>query len=228
MSAANAVTYKVSALLRGLVVAARGWRVVVPVILINAVLQAVLISLGIHPEIGLGFIALALISYGVLVFAFVLVVEELLRVIAGDPHWGLVARIKGAAGRFVPVLLWSLACLVLITLGLAFYVFPGLVVTALIPFLLIAAVDAQRNLVKANFQVLKHRFWRWLLTVVIVGLLCGVVWLLSTVNAFFIAGPLGAFISWCALGLIAAWFTSAWALIYRSVMSPVGNARVSA
>lgn len=228
MSAANAITYKVSALLCGLIVAARGWRVVVPVTLINALLQAALISPGIHPEISLGFIALALISYAALVFSFVLVVQELLRVIAGNPHMGLLACIKGAASRFIPVLLWSLACLVLITIGLALYVFPGLVVIALIPFLLMAAVDAQPNPVKVNFKVLKHRFWRWLLTVVIMGIMCGVLWLLATVNAFFIAGPLGALIAWLAYGLIATWFIAAWALIYRSVISTEVHARLSA
>lgn len=219
MSASNVITYKVSALLRGLLVAARGWRVVVPVILVNALLQTALISPGIHPEISLGFIALALISYAALVFSFVLVVQELLRVISDDSRTGLLASVTNASRRFLPVLLWSLACTVLITMGLALYVLPGLALIALIPFLLIAAVDSQRNPVKVNFQVMTRRFWRWLLTVLIIGILCGVLWLLATVNAFFIAGPLGAFIAWVAYGLIAAWFTAVWALIYRSVVS---------
>lgn len=219
MSASNVITYKVSALLRGLLVAARGWRVVVPVILVNALLQTALISPGIHPEISLEFIALALISYAALVFSFVLVVQELLRVISDDSRTGLLASVTNASRRFLPVLLWSLACTALFSVGLALYVLPGLALIALIPFLLIAAVDSQRNPVKVNFQVMTRRFWRWLLTVLIIGILCGVLWLLATVNAFFIAGPLGAFIAWVAYGLIAAWFTAVWALIYRSVVS---------
>lgn len=220
MSATSAITYRVSSLGRSLQVAARAWRVVAPTILINAVLQAALVAPGIHPEFTPGFLVSFVISYALLVLAFVVTTAALLAAIDGSARVGVRQLLGRSWKRFAPTLLWSIALVAVVTIGLSFYLLPGLIILALFPVLLIAVVDARRNPVMVNFRVIRHRFWRWLLTVAIMGAICGVLWLLATVNAFFIAGPLGALIAWMAFGLIATWFIGAWALIYRSVKIP--------
>ena len=214
-----AITYRVSALARGLQGVGRAWAVVIPVIVVNAVLQAAIIALGVVPGLSLGFIALSALSYVLLVLSFVVVTLALLRAIDGSLHGATGARavLAAAPHRLGPALAWSLALVVLVIVGLALYVVPGLVVLALFPYLLIAVVDHRGNPLAVNFTTIGKRFGRWLLTIVIMGIGCAVIWFLSTANGFFIAGPLGSLIAWLAFGLIASWFTAAWALVYRAV-----------
>lgn len=216
---AEAMTYRISALARGVQGVARAWAVVIPVIVVNAVLQAAIIALGVLPGLSIGFIALAALSYTLLVLSFVVVALALLRAIDGDLRGtsGVRRVLVDAPHRLGPALAWSLALVAAIIIGLALYVVPGLVVIALFPYLLIAVVDRRRHPLAVNFTTMGRRFWRWLLTIAVMGIGCAIIWFLATANGFFIAGPLGSLIAWLAFGVIAAWFTAAWALVYRAV-----------
>lgn len=218
MTTNAAITYRWSALARALQVSARAWRVVLPVVAVNALLQAALIAAVLHPELTVGFAILALLSYALIASSYVIVTAALLGVIDGRGEPRISWVLKGSRSRFLPAALWSLALVLVVTIGLSVYLIPGLVVIGLFPFLLIAVVDGRRNPVVVNFTVIRARVWRWLLTLVLLGVITGVLWLLATVNAFFITGPPGALIAWLGYGLIGTWFTAAWALIYRSVV----------
>ena len=88
---------------------------------------------------------------------------------------------------------------------------------ALTPYLLLAVVDGKWNPLAINFRTLGARWGRWLVTVVLMGVICFVMWFLSALDGFFVTGAPGAIIAWLVLGLVSAWFTCAWALVYRSV-----------
>jgi hypothetical protein len=49
------------------------------------------------------------------------------------------------------------------------------------------------------------------------GVICFLMWFLSALDGFFVTGSPGAMIAWLVLGLVSAWFTCAWSLVYRSV-----------
>ena len=100
--------------------------------------------------------------------------------------------------------------------GFAVYTIPGLVVLALTPFLLLAALDGQRNPLGANVRTIGRRFWRWLLTTVITGAVVLVGNLVGGLTTFFVRGSVASLLVWVVSGLVLAWFTTAWALIYRS------------
>jgi hypothetical protein len=202
----------------------RAWRVLIPVIIANAVIQSVLLLGQPRPYLTVPFVLLAVLSFLVFVLAFCAVASAVLQATTGPVEVAQVmARVRA---RALPLVGWTLAWALVVTLGFTLYVIPGLIVLALTPFLLIAVVDGQRNPLLVNFRVIGERWGRWLVTVVIVGVLLGVVWLLTNVDGFFVGGALGALIGWLVLGLITAWLTCGWALIYRSSTSaPVEPSR---
>jgi hypothetical protein len=112
--------------------------------------------------------------------------------------------------------LWAGAWLLAVSVGLALNTVPGLLIAALTPFLLLAALDGHRNALGRNLRTLGRRFWRWLLTVVIMGLALFVGDLSAGLFTFFTRNPLASLVVWLVGGLVLAWFTTTWALIYRS------------
>jgi hypothetical protein len=127
------------------------------------------------------------------------------------------AAVDTLRDRTWPLLAWSLGLVLVAIAGFAIYVVPGFIVLALTPYLLLAVVDGQRNPIAVNFRTIGARWGRWLITVVIMGAICFIMWFLSALDGFFVTGAPGAIIAWLVLGLVSAWFTCAWALIYRSV-----------
>ncbi len=213
------VTYRISALTRAWVCLGRSSSIVFPVIVINAALQALLLLPGFLPGVNLAFIVAAVLSYLILVACYTVAATAILAAIDGGISGGsgVRAALADSPARFPAVLGWSLLLLLATIIGLSLYVVPGLIVLAVLPFLLIAVIDRRSNPLAANFATLGKRWGRWLLTIVIMAALCGALWLMATVTGFFIGGALGALIAWLVLGVIAAWFTAAWALIYRGV-----------
>jgi hypothetical protein len=127
------------------------------------------------------------------------------------------AAVDTLRARTWPLLAWSLGLVLVAILGFSLFVVPGFVVLALTPYLLLAVIDGSRNPVAANFRTIGARWGRWLVTVVLMGVICFVMWFLSALDGFFVTGAPGAIIAWLVLGLVSAWFTCAWALVYRSV-----------
>lgn len=207
--------YRISALGAALMQMGRAWRVLIPVIVVNAVVQALILLPGTLPYLSLPFVVLAVIGFVVMVISAGLVAATMLRPRGQAARLGEAARV--VKDRLWPLLLWSVVLIALVTVGLSLYVVPGLLVLAASPFLLLAVVDGQRRPWVVNLRVIAARWARWLVTVVVMAAICAVLWLFSALDGFFVTGAPAALIGWLVLGLVASWFLTAWALVYRSV-----------
>ena len=211
----QASLYRVSVLATGFARMWRAWRVLLPVVIVNALVQGVFLLPGVLPYLTVVFVLTALLSFVVLVVSFGLIAAAMLQAAEGPVSAG--AAIDTLRARTWPLLAWSLGLVLVAIAGFALYVVPGFIILALTPYLLLAVVDGQRNPLAVNFRTIGARWGRWLITVVLMGVICFVMWFLSALDGFFVTGSPGAMIAWLVLGLVSAWFVCAWALIYRSV-----------
>jgi hypothetical protein len=207
-------TYRFTALGSGLLRMWRSWKVIVPVVVINAIAQSLLVWTGVLPGLTPGFILLAVVSYLVFVVSLTLILAALLESSGGAMS---LSTVRDRARRSLPrMLLWSTLLLLGTVVGLVLYIVPALILWALTPFVLIAAVDGQRNPLSANLRVIGRRWGRWLVTCTVMGVIGALLWLLGALDGFFVTGALGALIGWVVLGLVVSWFSCAWVLIYRA------------
>jgi len=219
-------TYGVSAIASGFVRMWRGWTVIVPVVIVNALLLALLIWPDPIPGQSALPIVLALLDAVVFLIAYGLISATALHVADGKVGWPqALAVLRGNAARYA---IWAVGLAVVAIIGRAFYTLPGLLVLALTPFLLLAALDGQANPLAANFRTIGRRFWRWLVTVVIAGLVLAIGSISSGLFTFFTRTPLATLVVWLVAGLVLAWFTTAWALIYRSAHAEPHEAQAQA
>lgn len=207
--------YRVSVLATGFARMWRAWRVVVPVVIVNALAQGLLLLPGALPYLTIVFVLTALLSFVLLVASFGLIAAAMLQATEGPVSAS--AAVDTLRARILPLLVWSLGLVLVAIVGFALYVVPGFIVLALTPYLLLAVVDGKSNPLAVNFRTIGARWGRWLITVVLMGVLCFALWFVSALDGFFVTGAPGAVIAWLVLGLVSAWFVCAWALIYRSV-----------
>jgi len=207
--------YRVSVLATGFARMWRAWRLLLPVVIVNALVQGILLLSGVLPYLTIVFVFTALLSFVILVASFGLIAAAMLQAVEGPVSSG--AAVDTLRARTWPLLAWSLGLVLVAILGFSLFVVPGFVVLALTPYLLLAVIDGQRNPIAANFRTIGARWGRWLVTVVLMGVICFVMWFLSALDGFFVTGAPGAIIAWLVLGLVSAWFTCAWALVYRAV-----------
>jgi hypothetical protein len=193
----------------------RAWRLLLPVVIVNALVQGILLLSGVLPYLTIVFAFTALLSFVILVASFGLIAAAMLQAVEGPVSAG--AAVDTLRDRTWPLLAWSLGLVLVAIAGFALYVVPGFIVLALTPYLLLAVIDGQRNPIAVNFRTIGARWGRWLITVAIMGAICFIMWFLSALDGFFVTGAPGAIIAWLVLGLVSAWFTCAWSLIYRSV-----------
>ena len=207
-------TYRVSALASAALRMWRGWSVVVPVVVVNAVGQGALVApaIALEPSVGL---ALALACSSVLlVFSFGLLASAALHMPDGRVGWGIAWG--GLRQRLLPFLLWALGLLVVVSIGLAVNLLVAVLIVCLTAFLQLAVLDGRSNPLWVNLRTIGLRFGRWLVTGVVV-LVLGVLGVaVMGVTQFFLRGWLGAGVSWLVGGLLIAWLVTAWALLYRS------------
>lgn len=213
--------YRVSALASGFVRMWRGWRVILPVVVANAVVQALLVWPPYTYDMGWWVVVGAVLSALAFGVAFGLVASTALQVPDGPVSWSaalgtLRTHVRGYA-------LWAVAWLLAVSIGLALNTFPGLLVAALTPFLLLAALDGQGNALVRSLRTVGRRFWRWLVTVAVIGLVLFVSDLGAGLFTFFIRNPLASLTVWLVGGVVIAWFTTAWALIYISAWTPTDD-----
>lgn len=207
-------TYRFSALAYALARMWRAWAVIVPVVVANAALQALLVWR--VPDVGdwLPLVLVALASLAVFAIAYGLVASAALRVPDGHVGWpAAAAGLREHAGRFS---LWAAVLVIATIVGLMLYTIPGLVVLAVTPFVLLAALDGRPNPLAANFHAMGERFWRWLATALVTGAVVLLGTVLAGFTAFFVRNPAASLVAWLVCGLVLAWFITAWALVYRS------------
>ncbi|MCU0277808.1 MAG: hypothetical protein MUE31_02835 [Candidatus Nanopelagicales bacterium] len=188
----------------GLVRMWRGFLPFIVVSLLNALVQASL------RELSPLWLAVG-ISAALLLLAFALMAHIAVRSV--DERSGL-GDLRGT--RFALFALWVVGWTVVITIGLALYFWPGVLLLALTPFVPVAAAAGVRNPLGANFAAIRSRPVRYLVTVAITLLVLLVMWLISALNAFFVRGWVASFTTWLVIGLVAAWLLTAWAALFRS------------
>ena len=209
--------YGVSAFASALLRMWRAWRIILPVVIVNAVLQAVLVLPGLRPYLTIGFALTSVVSFVLLAVSFGLVAMAMLQAAQGPVRPRDV--FLGFRARAVPIVLWALVLVLVITLGFALYVVPGFIVMAITPYLLLAVADGRRDPVRTNFRTIGARWGRWIATLVACAVVLLLLWLAMALDGFFIGGPGGVLIAWLGLGVVASWLVCTWALIYRSVNS---------
>lgn len=215
-------TYRISALASAAVRMWRGWAVIVPVVILNALVQAVLVWPPFTYDSGWYTALSAIVSAVAFLLAYGLIASVALGVSAGRVGWVKAwATLRSRLGSYS---LWAVGLLVVASVGLALYTVPGLLVLALTPFLLLAALDGRSNPLAVNVRTIGRRFWRWLLTMAITGLGVLIGTLVAGFTAFFWRGGLAAALVWLVGGLLLAWLTVAWALIYRGAWPDTSSA----
>ncbi len=202
---------------------ARWWRgtlVLLIVIVVNALIQAALVAGNPLPGFDPMAAVLALVSFIVLVVAAALVFTTAL--LATTCRVGLRNALARTRRHFWLFCAWAIGWLVVVTLGLMFHTWPGMLIAAVTPFVVIAAADGKRNAIGVNFRAIGSRFGRYIATLILSGIILLVFHLLATANSFFIGGVVGAFILWVGLGLVGSWLVVGWSLLYRA--TAVGQA----
>ncbi len=135
------MTYRISALgaaARGMW---RGWTVLVPVVVVNAALQALLVWPSVTIDASAMLVALAVASYVVLLVAAGLVVAVALDVPDGRVGWRpVLVRLRV---RAVPFACWTTAFAVVAAAAWAFSVVPGALVLAVGVYVPFAALDGR-------------------------------------------------------------------------------------
>lgn len=194
----------------------RGWTVIVPVVVVNAAIQAGLVAPPVTGASRAVLIMLALVSYLVLLVAYALLSAVALDVPDGRAGWRAAAR--RLRWRGVSYAVWATGLALLVAVGWALYLVPGLLALAATPFVLLAVLDGRGSPVRVDILVIRRRPWRWMVTAVIVGGIGLVGVVAGGFTMFFLRGALGATVVWLVAGLALAWVTVAWALIYRSAL----------
>lgn len=207
--------YRISALGSGLLRMWRAWRVLLPVVVVNAAVQSLLLLPGALPYLTWSFALLAVVGFLVMVISYGLVAAAMLQVVEGPVTWPPVLQAVRAC--WPRLLLWSVVLLLAVTIGLALYVVPGILVLALTPYVLLAVVDGRPDPWRTSMRTIRLRWARWAVTVLVMIAISAVLWLLAALDGFFVTGAPAALIGWLVLGLVAAWFLCTWALVYRSV-----------
>lgn len=210
--------YRYSALASALRRMWRGWSVSLPVLVANAIIQAALIVPTLNEPAGGTYQAFSVVvSAAVLLAAAVLVQSASVAAVLGPAGWSpVLIRVRKCWLRLT---LWILVLSVLVIAGLCLNTWPGLVVPAVLPFLVTAASVGDRNPLSANFRVIARRPVRWLVTMLVIGVIAAVVWVLMVLNWFFVPSAVGAFASCLVGGWLTWWWATTLALIYLSVRS---------
>jgi hypothetical protein len=197
----------------------RGWAPALTIIIVNAVLQALLVMWNpIFGIDGVGVYALAAAS-GLLLLMTVAVLTAT-ALLSVDSRVGVGAAMARAASAFGTFALWMISLWIIVMVGYSLWTLPGIFLLAITPFVSIAAIDGQRNAFMANLKAISARPIRWLFTVLIIGAISGILWVLSAFNTFFITGFWSSLFACLSMGMFCWWFQTAWARLYRS--TPVG------
>ncbi|MGV1037812.1 MAG: hypothetical protein ACOYD0_12430 [Candidatus Nanopelagicales bacterium] len=198
----------------------RGFLPFLAVIVVNAIVQAVLIgTLNALPGFNASFIISLIISAVSLWIGLYFLCQTALEAPFGRVSLRQGTRINGRGLLIFTV--WVVVLYAVLMVLLILYVPLGLLWLVVTPFTALAATDARTNAIGANFRVIGNRFFRWLITIIILSILLLFVYLIQVAFGFFIGSWLGSGLGWIVNGVIAAWFLSALAALYRS--TPVGR-----
>lgn len=192
----------------------RAWRIIIPVVVANAIVQVALVILPVPYDAPFVAPVMTILSGVVALSALVIVASAAHFVVETRVTWAQVRA--SLQHNFLRSLLWAATLATLIFLGVSFWVLPGVIVAAVTPFVLVAAATGDRHPLRSNFRVIGHKFWRWAVTTVLISIMLVVGSLVAGFTEFFLRELLGASIVWLVLGVFASWVITAFTLIYRA------------
>ncbi len=199
---------------------ARGWPVFVPVIVVEAGVQALLVLSDPVPEWSAGFLALVLTSLVALLGAVWLTVGAASAAVDGT---GLLDR----AWRRPIIVAWALAVGIVAVAASLLQLWATPFVLLLGSFVLpAAAVDDPGNLFARAYRPVVRTPVRWVLAVLAAVVLAVVTWIVALSFGFFVTGALGAVLTWLWFGVAATFVLALWCALYRRA-TPGGAAAVS-
>ena len=167
--------YRVSALGRAALTMWRGWVVLVPVTLLNAVIQAAISSAAYSPESVVPNIVQSIVSALIALGAIAFLSASALSAVRGEVSWRKITRV--IADHWRQFLAWALALGAIAIIGFSLWTAPGILVLALTPYVLIAVWSGSTKPLAQNFALIKLRFSRWLITTIIIVLLAAIMYL---------------------------------------------------
>jgi len=206
--------YAHSALFSGFARMRHMWKIAIPVVVVNAAAQATLIIPSPPTGISALFLLTVVISAIVLLASAALIQAASIEGALAHTTWTAVMDRTRTAGVRFSIAIVALA--VLVVLGMLASPWLGLVIAAVCCFVTLAAMDGAPNPVTANFRTIAARPLRWAVTMLIIGAIALVLWLLLAVNWFFIPTPIGSFIATTVCGIVTWWWSNSLALIYLS------------
>lgn len=199
----------------------RAWSVLLPVIVVNALVQGVLVASPAVNDATAFAVLRAIVSAIAFLIAYGLVLSAAVQVADGLVGWRAAAtRLRERAGAFALVSL-SLGLVVLI--GLAFGTYLGWIALSVGVFIPTAAMVGAGNPVTRGLVTIRQRPLRWLVTILITAAIVLIGSFLMGVTAFFIRGFAAATLVWLVAGVLIAWLATAFALIYRNAQDPSIN-----
>jgi hypothetical protein len=189
---------------------ARGWPVFVPVIIVEAGVQALLVWSDPVPEWSVGFLALLLVSLLALLAAVWLTVGAASAAVDGS---GGLLRTAVARPMIVA---WALAVGVVAVAASVLQLWATPLVLLLGSFVLpAAAVDDAGNLFSRAYRPVVRIPVRFVLAVLAALALAVATWVVALVFGFFVTGALGAVLTWLWFGLAATFVLALWCSLYR-------------
>ena len=214
--------YGFSALVSGF---AKMWRATVPAILFivfNALVQAGLISS--NPQVGgtAAFLLPLIASVVMFLLTGVVLASGAYESAAGPARFGAV--LGRARSRFVRFLIWVAIATVIATAAALVNPVLSIIVTWVLVYVPIAAVDDQGNPFVANFRAIGRHPFRWFFTGIIIAVFLAVGFLLGAFNTFLVGGPFGSALAMLVGGVFSWWFLTTWACLYRSRVECQGPA----
>jgi hypothetical protein len=177
----------------------RGWPVFIPIIILEAAAQALLVVANPTPAVSPGFSLLVLGSAAALLVGVWLTIGAAVAAIDDGTRSAIIRD----CGRRPVVLLWALAVgVVAVGAGLALLWLTPLVllVGALV---LPSAARSQRPVLSAALRPVTSAPLRVVLYLIATVLLAVLTWVVALLLGLFITGPLAAGITWLWFGLVA-------------------------
>lgn len=197
----------------------RGWRVIVPVVVANAVIQAALVGWDATLDRGGLLLVAALASAAAFAAAHGMVASAALEAPGGPVRWRAVwHRLRRHGLRYAT---WALGLLLVLSLAMTLNDLAALVLVGATAVLPIAALDDRGSPPAALLRTIRRHPWRWLALALLTAVILGVGIVVSGFTVFFLRGALAAFIVWLIGGLLVSWLTVVWARTYRDAWDVV-------
>lgn len=192
----------------------RGWRVFVPAVVGNAVIQAACVAPASTPAVDLGFLVLTLVSFAACAATLALIAR------AAD------ASTNGSRGWWPGWTTWVGASVMTLAIALSSLASPVIVpFVTMVALVLLPGIAARDRHPLSGFGVFRPHPVRATLLAVGSLVLVIVAWVVALLLGFFITGPVSAFATWLIFGAVGVILICGWTSLYMSPQKAGAAAR---